>query len=138
MSDAKKKQEIETLIEALDDVPIDEAEGREATKRLGIDVKKLAGSIRDRIAVADGTDRARRFDDARQVYREHAARYDAKPAEPRRSAEEQRAIVRSLVARVPRESAPAVANFHKFEQATEEELAEMIKALRHLLNEDEK
>lgn len=134
MSDPKKKDDIESLIEALDDVPV-EGEG-DAVKRLGIDVKAWAGSIRQRIAAADDADRARRFDEARRAYKEDAARYDAKKAEPKRSIEESRAVMRRLIARVPRESAAAAA-FHKFEEATEQELAEMIKALRHLLNEDE-
>jgi hypothetical protein len=137
MSDPKEKDDIRALVEALDDVPIDEQEGRDAVKRLGIDVKKWAGAIRQRVASADGADRVRRFDDARRAYREDAERYDAKKAEPKRSIEESRAVMRALIARVPRESAAAAAHFHKFEEATEEELAEMIKALRHLLNEDE-
>jgi hypothetical protein len=136
MTDPKKKDDIEALVEALDDVPVDEEEGRDAVKRLGIDVKKWAGALRQRVAAADETDRARRFDDARRVYREDAARYEAKKAEPKRSIDESRAVMRALMARVPREGAAAVAHFHKFEEATEEELAEMIKALRHLLNED--
>ena len=137
MTDPKKKDDIKALIEALDDVPVDEQEGRDAVKRLGIDVKKWAGAVRQRVAAADEADRARRFDDARQAYREDAARYDAKKAEPKRSIDESRGVMRALIARVPREGAAAVAHFHKFEEATEEELAEMIKALRHLLNEDE-
>jgi hypothetical protein len=137
MSDPKEKDDIRALVDALDDVPIDEQEGREAVKRLGIDVKKWAGAIRQRVAAADEGDRVRRFDEARRAYREDAARYEAKEAEPKRSIEESRAVMRALIARVPRESGIAAAHFHKFEEATEEELAEMIKALRHLLNEDE-
>jgi hypothetical protein len=137
MSDRKKKDDIEALIEALDDVPVDDQEGRDAVRRLGIDVKTWAGAIRQRVGAADEADRARRFDEARRAYKEDAARYDAKKAEPKRSIEESRAAMRALMARIPREGAAAVAHFHKFEEATEEELAEMIKALRHLLNEDE-
>jgi hypothetical protein len=118
-------------------VPVDEQEGRDAVKRLGIDVKKWGGAIQQRVAAADEADRVRRFDDARRAYSEDAARYDAKKAEPKRSIEESRAVIRALMVRVPHEGAAAVAHFHKFEEATEEELAEMIKALRHLLNEDE-
>jgi len=137
MTDPNKKDDIEALVEALDDVPVDEEEGRDAVKRLGIDVKKWAGALRQRVAAADESDRARRFDDARRAYKEDAARYEAKRAEAKRSIDESRALMRALMARVPREGAAAVAHFHKFEEATEEELAEMIKALRHLLNVDE-
>lgn len=136
MTDPTKKDDIEAVIEALDDVPVDEQEGRDAVKRLGIDVKKWAGAIRGRVAAADDADRSRRFDEARRAYREDSVRYSAEKSEPKRSIEESRAVMRSLIARIPREGA-AVVHFHKFEEATEEELAEMIKALRHLLNEDE-
>lgn len=135
MSDSKKRDEIHRIVEALDDVPL--GEGGDAAKRLGIDVKKWAGAIRDRIAVADRDDRARRFEAAQRAFSEDVARYDARSSEPRRSIEENRRIMRDLVARVPRESGTATVHFHKFEEATEDELAEMIKALRHLLGEDE-
>src|ERR1700682_5369584 len=46
--DPKKKDDIEALVEALDAVPLDEADGRDPVKALGIDVKKWAGSIRQR------------------------------------------------------------------------------------------
>jgi hypothetical protein len=137
MSGPKPKQDIEALIEALDDVPVDDADARDPVKRLGIDVKQWAGAIRQRVAAADESDRAVRFAEARRAYAADAERYEAKKSEPRRSVEEQRATMRALMARIPRESGAAVVHFHKFEEATEEELAEMIKALRHLLKEDE-
>jgi len=137
VSDPKGKKPIEALVEALDDVPLDEADAGNAAQRLGIDVKKWAGAIRQRVAAADESDRAARFNEARRAYADDAARYDAKKPEPKRSVEEQRATMRALMARIPRASATAAVHFHKFEEATEEELAEMIKALRHLLNEDE-
>jgi hypothetical protein len=50
------------------------------------------------------------------------------------SISDQMAIMKSLLARAPTNTA---IHYHKFEEATADELAEMIRALRHLLGEDE-
>jgi hypothetical protein len=136
MSDPKKL-ELERLVDALDDEPIDAAAEQQAVKRLGIDLKKWATSIRARVDAADRTDRAERFRAATQAMEVASDRYDAKRAEPVRSLEDARAEFRRLSARMPRERAAASVHFHKFEEATAEELAEMIKAIKHLLGEDE-
>ena len=136
MNDPKVRKEIDALIEALDDAPISEADGREAVERLNVDVKVWARSVRERVADAEKAVRSRRFEVARQAYTTERASFEAKRAEPKRSLQEQRSVLRELVARVPRESATAV-HFHKFDEASAEELAEMIKALRHLLGEDD-
>lgn len=137
MSDTRQL-EIEALIEALDEEPIDDADGTEAVKRLGVNVKAWALDVRQRIAKADKVDRSRQFDEARRVFREEATRYEGRRTEPTRSIAEQRAVLQQLMTRVPSNSSATVAvHFHKFEEATPEELAEMIKALRHLLSEDE-
>lgn len=135
MSESKERREIELLVEALDAVP-DDAEGREAVERLGIDVKSWAAGIRDRVAAAAAEERRRRFAGATAAYETDLAKYGRRAAEPKRSREQQQRLFRELVARVPTAEAVSV-NYHKFEEAADEELAEMIRAVRHLLGEDD-
>jgi seryl-tRNA synthetase len=134
MSDSKTQREVELLVKALDDEPLTDDDGRDAVRRLGIDTKAWAADIRKRVATANEAERKERFDDARRAYQSELEQLNARQAEPARSLAEQRAEVKRLVARAPREM---VASMHalKFEQATEEELAEMIKSLRHLLGQ---
>ncbi len=133
MSESKTRREIERLVQALDDEP-DEAEREEVVRRLGIDMKAWANDVRSRVADAAVKARQDRFAAARSAYEADLAALARRPAEPQRSLEEQRRVLRTLVARVPDSAA---VHFHKFEQATVEELAEMIRALRHMLGEDD-
>lgn len=131
MNDPKERREIELLIEALDDVP-DAAEGEEAVRRLGVDVKSWAASVRARVAGANAEMRKHHFARAAASYEKDLAALARRPAEQKRSRTEQQRILRDLVERAP---STASVHFHKFEEATEEELAEMIRTLRHLLGE---
>lgn len=135
MSESKQRQEIALLAEALDAVP-DEGEGREAVQRLGIDVKSWAADIRGRVAAAISEERRRRFASAAAAYQGDLERYARRRAEPTRPREHQQRYLRELLARVPAEQAASI-QFHKFEKATDEEIAEMIRAVRHLLGEDD-
>jgi hypothetical protein len=131
----KTRKELEALNEALDDVPTDAADDRAVVEALGIDVEKMAAEMRAKIAEADRRDREERVAEARRAYAEEVEQLERRRIEAKPTREEQLAVFRSLVARAP---AQAVAmHFHKYESATDDELAELIRALRHLLGEDE-
>lgn len=137
MSDTKKK--LESLAEALDDAPIDEEEARAEVARLGVDVKGLAARLRATVAKAgEATAREAQQDkveEARRAYAAEVERLERRKLETKATREEQLVTFRALLARAPRES--VAVHFHKYESATDEELSEMIRALRHLLGEDE-
>lgn len=134
----ENKRLLSLLADALDDAddPVDDAEAQAFTRRIGLNVESLAASFRARIAAADADDRAKRFAEAQRTFEAESASYAARPREPRRSLEAQRAELSRLRERIPQGS-PASVHFLKFEEATEDEVAEMIKALRHLLGDDE-
>lgn len=134
MSTSKTHREVELLVKALDDEPLTADDVSDAVRRLGIDTKTWAADIRKRVAAANDAERKEQFDVARRAYQSELERLNARNAEPARSLAGQRDVVKQLVARAPREM---VASMHalKFEQASEEELAEMIRSLRHLLGE---
>ncbi|HWU85829.1 MAG TPA: hypothetical protein VN253_01035 [Kofleriaceae bacterium] len=58
---SESRQQIERLVEALDEEPVDDEEAKEAVAALGVDVKGLAASIRARVAAADAASREARF-----------------------------------------------------------------------------
>jgi hypothetical protein len=134
MSNSKTRTEIERLVEALDEVAVSDVEAQETVKRLGIDTKAWAGSVRAKITAAETARRQARFAQAEHDYRAEAKRLESQVSEPGRSVDEQRRRVKALIARAPRETTVSM-HFHKFDEATEEELAEMIKSLRHLLGD---
>jgi hypothetical protein len=135
VSEPKNRREIELLVDALDEEP-EESERDDAVRRLGIDVKVWAAEIRTRVSSAAAAARQQRFAAARSAYESDLGRLAQRRVEPERSVEEQRRVLRGLLARAPAGAAAAV-HFHKFEEATTEELAEMIRSLRHLLGEDD-
>jgi hypothetical protein len=76
------------------------------------------------------------FASAAAAYQEDLERFARRPAEPTRSRDHQQRYLRELLARLPAGQAASI-QFHKFEKATDEESAEMIRAVRHLLGEDD-
>jgi len=120
---------------ALDDDPIEPDEARAAVRDLGIDVAKMAARVRARVSAADERDRRARFDDARRAYATEVERLAAREREPERPRGEQIAVLQALLARAG--SREVSMHFHKYDEATDDELAEMIRALRHLLEGDE-
>jgi hypothetical protein len=137
MSTKKKRgRELELLVEALDDVPLDDDAVREANEKLGGDIGAFADKVRGMIADADARDRAARFQEARRSYAADLERFERRRLTPRGDRAEREATFRALIAKAPREAAVAM-HFHKYESATDEELDELIRALRHLLGEDE-
>jgi hypothetical protein len=131
----KRKKELQAVVDALDEVPIDPADARATVKRLGIDVKSLAKDLRARVASADSADARRRIDEARVAYAEEIERLERRKHEPARSRDEQLVVFRALLAKAPPES--VAVHFLKYASASDEELAELIRSLRHLLGEDE-
>jgi len=133
MSD-KTRRELELLADALDDVEATPEEIAGTVARLPVPPAKWAADIRSRIAAADESDRQARFELSRRGYRDEVRRLEARKPEPVRPIHEAQLIIKALMARAP---AGISANFLKYENATPEELAEMIRALRHLLGDDE-
>ncbi len=136
MSNSKTRAEIERLVECLDDVPETDVEARNAVERLGIDVGTWAAAIRAKVGVAEAANRRARFAEAEAGHVAETRRLAARRSEPLRSVDELRYEVRALVAQAPRERVVSM-HFHKFEEATAAELAEMLRSLRHLLDEDD-
>jgi hypothetical protein len=134
VSGPNERREIELIVDALDDELPDATEGSEAVRRLGIDVKSWSASIKDRVAKANADARKSRFAQAAADYRQDLDALARRPVEQRRSKEEQQRVLRDLISRAP---TAASVHFHKFEEATSDELAEMIRTLRHLLGEDD-
>lgn len=133
MSD-KTRRELELIADALDDAEPTPEEIAGTVSRLPVTTAKWAADIRSRIAVADDADRQARFEQARRGYRDEVGALAARKPEPVRPLHEAQLVMKELMARAP---AGVSANFLKFENATPEELAEMIRALRHLLGDDE-
>lgn len=131
----KTRQKIEAVVDALDDAPIDDATARETVAKLGIDIRSLASKLRTQIAKADATDRKERFADARAAYADELERLEQRKIDRKPTREEQLVVFRGLIAKAPDGS--VAAHFHKYEAATDDELAELIRGLRHLLGEDE-
>jgi hypothetical protein len=123
-------ERLENIIEGL--IGDDENVPADATAH-GIDFEKWGEEIRANAKTyAEAERRVREEETAKQ--RERAeARLRARPAEPIRSRPEQLAIMRELLQRTRPEEVSA--HFHKFEQATDEDLARMIGELRHLIEE---
>jgi hypothetical protein len=132
---SKRRREIEALVEVLDDVPIDQEHAREKVAELGIDVKSMAARMREKIADADAADRAKRIQVARVAYQAEVDRLARRKPEPKRDRDAQIATFKALVAKAP--PAAVGMHFHKYESATDEELAELVRTLRHLLGEDD-
>jgi len=136
MIDPKNRRWVESLGQAFDDEPIIDEEARAAVRSLGINTTAWAAEVRKRVVAANEAERKERFDEARRLYQGDLETLNARKAEPVRSLIEQRAELRKLIARAPREMTASM-HAHKFEEATEEELAEMIRSLRYLLRDDE-
>jgi len=116
-----------------DDAPASAAEADRAVKELGIDVAALSARIRAQVTAADDADRRARFAEARRAYAAAVERLAERAAEPARPRARQVEVLEGLLARAP--AGEVSMHFHKYDQATDAELDEMIRALRHLLGE---
>lgn len=129
------RRQIEHIVEALDETPAGGDADRETVERLGVDVPALAAQIRGRIAAADAKDQKQRVEDATQAYARELERLERRRTEPARSREAQIGVLKALLAKAPRDAISM--HFHKFESASDEEIDELIRSLRHLLGEDD-
>lgn len=129
MSD-KDKRELELLDEALDDVEITPEHAASTMARLLLTPSAWAAAVRARAEMAREAARKGRLQAMRSGFSQESAKYEARRDEEVRSASDLQAVLRDLIARSPQEVS---ANFHKYEDAPPEELAEQIRALRHLL-----
>lgn len=134
MSNPKPKTAAELLMLALDDEPTTDEDGREAVKRLGVDVGAWAASIRSSVSQADKEKRRDRFAAADAARRAELDRLSSKASMPSGALGELRETLKDLLARAPQ---GAAVHALKFEEATAEELAEMIRSVQHLLDEDD-
>ncbi|MFO0735153.1 MAG: hypothetical protein U0270_04705 [Labilithrix sp.] len=132
MSSTKSKEQLNRIVETLEEEAVDARGARDTVQRLGIDVKDMAAKLHARVAAADDAERKKRIDEARGAYAKELERLERRKAEPKRPREEQLVVLQSLLARAPQSVAM---HFHKYESATDEELAELVRSLRHLLGE---
>lgn len=136
MSSSKTRDQLQRVVEALEDEGVDAKEARDTAARLGIDVKDMAAKLRAKVnASLDATEaaeRKQRIDDARTAYARELERLERRKAEPKRPRAEQLVVLQSLLARAPQSVAM---HFHKYESASDDELAELVRSLRHLLDE---
>jgi hypothetical protein len=132
MSSTKSRDQVKRLVEALEDESVDAKEARDTVARLGIDVKAMAAKLRAKVAAADAEERKQRIDDARAAYAREVEKLERRKAEPIRPRAEQLVVLSALLARAPQSVAM---HFHKYESASDDELAELVRSLRHLLDE---
>jgi len=130
-------ERLENVIEGLMDV--DDAERptledvHADAKKHGIDFEKWGEQIRAKANVVMEAERRIREEETAKQRERAEARLRARPAEPIRARAEQLAIMRELLQQARPEQVSA--HFHKFEQATDEDLARMVGELRHLIEE---
>ena len=120
----KTEHQIEALVEALDDTPLEGANH-------GVDIPALAGKLRGMVAAADRKDR---FAAASLAYAEALARLEQTKHAAPAGRDAQLATMKKLIARVPQEQ--VAMHFLKYESASDEELAELVRALQHLLGDE--
>ena len=133
MSD-KSRRELQLLDDALDDVEATPEQIAATMSDLAITPTAWAAEVRARAEAAKEAARKARLEAMRLGYQQERDRYEGRRAEPVRSTTELQLVLRDLIAKAPQEVS---ANFHKYEDAPAEELAEQIRALRHLLGLDD-
>lgn len=129
MSD-KNKRELELLDEALDDVEATPEQIASAMSRLSTTPAAWAAEVRARVEAAKEAARKARLQEMRLGYQQERKRYEARRSELVQSKAEMQLVFKSLLAEAPQ---AVSVNFHKYEDAPPEELAEQIRALRYLL-----
>jgi hypothetical protein len=136
---SKSRRELDALVDALDEAPIDEELARETVAKLGIDVKALATTLRTKVAQTvaqhDAIDREKRIHEARKAYAIEIERLELRKRAAPATRDELLVTFQALLAKAPPNA--VAMHFHKSESATDDELAELIRALQHLLDEDE-
>jgi len=129
MSD-KNKRELELLDDALDDVEATQEQVASTMSRLSTTPTAWAAEVRARVDAAKEATRKTRLQEMRLGYQQERERYEARRTELVQSKTEMQLVFKNLLAEAPQ---AVSANFHKYEDAPPEELAEQIRALRYLL-----
>jgi hypothetical protein len=129
MSD-KDKRDLRLLDEALDDVEETPEQIAATTARLSVTPAAWAAEVRARAVAAKEAARQVRLQAMRDGFRQERDRYEALEPEPVLSEAEMHLVFSDLLAQA---SEAVSAHFHKYKNAPPEELAEQIRALRHLL-----
>lgn len=129
MSD-KNKRELELLDEALDDVDATPEQIASTMSRVSTTPAAWAAEVRGRVEAAKEAVRKERLQELRVGYQQERDRYEARRSEQVQSKTELQHVLKTLLAEAPQ---AVSANFHKYEDAPPEELAEQIRALRYLL-----
>ena len=133
MSERKKAEDrAQALVDAVLDGPVDDAESRAAVQELGIDVASLATRLRAQVAAQDKHDRAARL---AQIERDRqAALSKLRAGELVEGASRQKML--TIMTNLIQQAGPSASiHYMKFEEATDEELAEMIRSLEYLLTD---
>lgn len=131
---SKLRPALQRLVDLLDDLPLDDDLVRDEMKSMNMDVDAWAAEVSAREAAAAAQERTAVFEAADSAYRDELSRFEARPVRPRLDKNAQLALLRKIVAKAP---AGVAMHFHKFESASEEELAAVIDKLRYLLDDDE-
>ncbi len=129
----KTRRELDLLEAELEEAEVSDEEVAAATAQLAISPKDWAAAVRAKVDAALSADRTAKIEQARAGYQADLRRLQSRAAEPSNSLAGQQLVMKELLARAPE----ARVAYLKFEQATPEELAEMIRSLRHLLGDDE-
>ncbi len=120
------------ILSSLDDEEFDAADVADALG--GVDLKAIANEVRSTIADADRARNRAKLADADAVRARDLAAFRGRPPERRRSKAELQMTLRDLARRAGPEM---VAQYQmKFEEASEEDLVQMIAEIKHLLGEE--
>lgn len=120
----------DTIFAALDIEPEDTEEARLAVSDLGIDVARLAGRLKKLVADQDEEERKARIAAATAAHAVDVARLRSIAPEPQRPRQQQLALLRGHLAKVPADQVSL--HFMQFEAATDDDLARLVALARHL------
>lgn len=133
MSDTKKRERrARAVLDALLAEPVDEAEAREAIVDLGINVSDMAMRLRALVDEQDRRDRAARLAQIESERQADLLRLETSELMEGASRQEMLVMMATLI----NQAGPSASvHYMKFEEATDEELAEMIRSLEHLVKD---
>lgn len=120
------------MLDALLAEPVDEAEAREAIVDLGINVSDMAMRLRALVDEQDRRDRAARLAQIESERQADLLRLETSELMEGASRQEMLVMMATLI----NQAGPSASvHYMKFEEATDEELAEMIRSLEHLVKD---
>lgn len=123
------------VVDALLEGEVDESEARNAVKALGIDVSALAMRLKAQVDDQDRLDRAARFAQLEAERQTDLLRLRTTDLVEGASRQRMLGMMTSLIQKA---GSSASVHYMKFEEATDEELAEMIRSLKHLVSDGDR